>query len=169
MKSKFLWVLMLCFSIFLWLSCGEAVPPDEKQSEQEQTLAVEKKPAVKGVEAVPEEFEVDDVIFIENKGYKKDRKEPVQFTHREHEVNHKIACLECHHTYKEAEGVWRVGEPEKRCIECHDPLIKRGYAYKLQTAYHRNCRRCHRILLLLGKSEEAPFKKCGSCHGKSEE
>ena len=169
MKGTFLLLLMLCLSLFLWLSCGRSEVPHKKQPEKEQTLGVEKKPVVKkDSEAVPEKPAAQKILFIKNKGYKKYRKQAVMFTHRKHEIIYKISCVECHHTYKSAEGVWRAGDPNKPCVECHDPLKRKGAAYKLQVAYHRSCRPCHSILLMLGKSEKAPFRRCGDCHGRSE-
>ena len=42
-----------------------------------------------------------DSILIDNKGYKKQRKGPVEFTHLEHAKDYKLSCWDCHHDRKE--------------------------------------------------------------------
>ena len=42
-----------------------------------------------------------EVITIDNKGYKKDRKGPAKFEHVKHARDYKISCWECHHEYKD--------------------------------------------------------------------
>jgi len=36
---------------------------------------------------------------------------------------------------------------------------------KLQNAYHKNCKTCHKTLAKEGK-KSGPFKKCNKCHEK---
>ena len=105
--------------------------------------------------------DVPDEIMIENKGYKKDKKGPVKLTHKKHAVDYKVACNDCHHVYKDGKNVWKEGEPVQKCSECHDPKKKQGNTMKLQNAYHKNCKNCHKDS---GKAT-APHKKCNDCHG----
>ena len=110
--------------------------------------------------------DVPDEVIIQNEGYKKDKKGPVKLSHKKHETEYKVACTECHHEYKECKNVWKEGQPVKKCSECHNPLKKEDKVIKLQNAYHKNCKNCHKALIKDGKSKKAPFKKCNDCHQK---
>jgi hypothetical protein len=112
-------------------------------------------------------------IRIENTNYAKDKMGPVIFQHRRHEDSYRrldggrIPCTECHHEYVEEENIWTEGDNVKACgtIECHDPVKTKGdRQYKLRTAYHKNCRECHRAMTEAGKSKDAPYQQCSSCH-----
>ncbi len=107
-----------------------------------------------------------DEIKIENAGYKDDKKGGVTLTHKKHAVDHKVACTECHHEYKDKKNVWKEGDKVKKCSECHSPLEKQGEALKLNLAYHKNCKDCHKELIEKDPSKKAPFKKCNDCHEK---
>lgn len=110
------------------------------------------------------------VVMINNKGYTKDRKGPVKFSHERHVKEHKVACTECHHVYKNGKNVWKEGEPVKKCIECHSPIKKKGQKpMDLMHAYHKNCMGCHKKLAKQGKISQQEFKKlrkCRTCHAK---
>ena len=121
--------------------------------------------------------EVKDKIKIENKGYKKDRYNPVELDHKKHQdeyvnaENKKIACTECHHYYKKSKNTWKDEEYVQKCVECHDPLKtdpKNKKNKKLQLAFHNNCKNCHKAVVKakLKKEKEAPSKKCIKCMGK---
>ena len=110
--------------------------------------------------------DVPDEIVINEKGYKKDKKGPVKFMHKEHYEDHKLACTECHHVYKDGKNVWKQGDPVHKCGECHDPLKKDGKVVTLKNAFHKNCKTCHKELVKSGKSTKAPYKKCTKCHEK---
>jgi len=110
--------------------------------------------------------DVPDEVTIENKGYKKDKKGPVKLSHKKHSVDYKVACTDCHHEYKDGKNTWKEGEPVKKCSECHNPLKKDGKIKKLQNAYHRNCKNCHKEVIAKDASKKAPFKKCTECHQK---
>ena len=114
--------------------------------------------------------DVPDKITIENKGYKKDKKGPVELTHKKHHNpkpgGHEVACTECHHDYKDGKNVWKEGNPVKKCSECHNPLKKEGKVKKLQNAYHRNCKNCHKAYVKDHPDSKAPYKKCTKCHQK---
>ena len=115
-----------------------------------------------------------DEIMIENKGYKKDKKRPVLLTHKKHadptkDKGYGIACADCHHVYKDGKNVWKEGDHVDKCSKCHDiskNTKENGVkVIKLQNAYHKNCKNCHKALKKEGK-ETGPFKKCNGCHKK---
>jgi hypothetical protein len=109
--------------------------------------------------------DVPDEINISGEGYKKDIKGPVKFSHKKHHEEYKAACTDCHHDYQNGKNVWKEGDPVKKCGECHNPLKKQGKVDKLQNAYHKNCKDCHKEMDKAGK-KNAPFKKCNDCHAK---
>jgi len=110
-------------------------------------------------QAMPEE------IYIENKVYKTDRKGPVRFSHSEHAEGYVEACDGCHHEYRDGENVWQEGQPVKKCSACHDPSKNKGNVKKLNIAFHKNCKGCHRKLAKEGGTD-APYKQCTDCHEK---
>jgi len=111
--------------------------------------------------------DVPDQVIIQNTGYKADKKGPVKLSHKKHATDYKAACTECHHDYKDGKNVWKEGDPVKKCSACHDPEAKKGDVDKLNNAYHKNCKDCHRDLMKEGKIKDAPYKKCTDCHEKS--
>jgi hypothetical protein len=119
-----------------------------------------------GVLKAAEEQEIPDKITIQNEGYKSRKKGPVEFSHSDHAENYDIACTECHHVYKDGKNVWEEGQPVQKCAACHDPNKSEGKKKKLQIAFHRNCKDCHRERVKEGVSEDAPYKKCSDCHEK---
>ena len=104
-----------------------------------------------------------DVITIDNKGYTEDRKSPVLFEHEMHARDYEVNCWECHHDYKEGENVWVPWGTTKKCIDCHDPQKAQGDILRLQTAYHVNCKNCHKERQIFGKSDLA-YRECNTCH-----
>ena len=104
-----------------------------------------------------------DEIIIENQGYENDKKKPVKLSHRKHSEEYKIACDSCHHIYQEGKNVWKEGDSVEKCSTCHDPAEDQENVIKLQSAFHKNCRDCHREVTQEGR--EAPYKKCTDCHG----
>ncbi|MFH1242504.1 MAG: cytochrome c3 family protein [Pseudomonadota bacterium] len=105
------------------------------------------------------------VLNPQDMGYKEVKKGPVQFSHKKHEVDYKVACGECHHNYKDGKNVWKEGDPVKKCKDCHDPNEKKGNVLELKNALHKNCKDCHKALTEAGKPT-GPFKKCNDCHEK---
>jgi hypothetical protein len=101
-------------------------------------------------------------VTINNKGYKNDTKGPVVFHHVKHVADYKVACTDCHHEYKDGKNIWKAGDPVKTCVTCHDPEQAKDKVLKLQTAFHNNCKDCHKKS---GK-ETAPSTKCNDCHSK---
>ena len=43
--------------------------------------------------------DVTDEVCISGKGYKADKKGPVNLTHKKHSTDYKVACADCHHEY----------------------------------------------------------------------
>jgi len=109
--------------------------------------------------------DVPDQVLIENTGYAKDKKGPVKFNHKKHSADYKIACTECHHVYKDGKNVFKEGDKVQKCSACHNPEKKEGKVMKLQNAFHKNCKDCHKELGKEGKPT-GPFKKCNDCHEK---
>jgi hypothetical protein len=109
--------------------------------------------------------EVPDEIFIENNVYRPDRKGFVQFSHLEHAEGYVESCEACHHEYKDGQNIWHEGQPVKKCVTCHDPSKRQGNARKLNIAFHKNCKGCHRKLAREGGTE-APYRQCTDCHAK---
>jgi len=104
-----------------------------------------------------------DEIIIENQGYENDRKKPVKLRHKKHSEEYEIACDSCHHVYQEGRNVWKEGDSVEKCAVCHDPAEDQDKIIKLQSAFHKNCRDCHKEVTQEGR--EAPYKKCTDCHG----
>jgi hypothetical protein len=102
-----------------------------------------------------------DEITIDNKGYAKDSKGAVLFHHAKHVKDYGAKCTDCHHEYDaSAKNTWKEGDAVKKCSVCHNPETDQDKAKKLQTAYHANCKDCHKKS---GK-ETAPATKCNGCH-----
>ena len=142
MNKKLLTLVMVVFTGLLFLTVGALIAAD-----------------------------APDEITIENKDYQKDKKGPVILHHKKHhdpvkEGGYNVACTECHHDYKDGKNVWKDTDPVKKCSECHNPLKKDGKTAKLQNAYHRNCKNCHKAYIKDHPDSKAPYKKCTNCHQK---
>ena len=107
----------------------------------------------------PEEVEINNTV------YPIDRKGPVWFTHAEHADGYVESCDGCHHDYQGGKNVWQEGQVVQKCAACHDPATSRGRNKKLNIAYHKNCKGCHRELARDGGTE-APYRQCTDCHAK---
>jgi hypothetical protein len=173
--------LALLFVLSLSQGCGrdedppqqKTSPPSEPQTIEEQREIPSPVPLVE-MEAEsgsePDAERVVDTetlgsnaeIIIENQGYMNDNKKPVKLNHKKHSEEYKIACDDCHHIYQEGTNVWKEGDSVQRCAACHDPIEDRGDVMKLQSAFHKNCRDCHKEMSQEGR--EAPYKKCTECH-----
>ena len=106
-----------------------------------------------------------DNIIIDNEGYKKDRRGPVEFSHKKHAREYKLLCWQCHHEYEDDENIYAPWGETKKCRQCHDPVKQEPNEIKLQKAYHLNCKGCH---MRLAKEDQkaGAFKKCNGCHAK---
>lgn len=102
--------------------------------------------------------DVKDSFKIYDSTFTKHRKPAVDFHHKQHSVDLKIACTQCHHHYKDGKNVWKEGDKVAMCNECHK-LKKQGKILDLRNAFHKNCQTCHR------KEKKGPTK-CNQCHAK---
>jgi hypothetical protein len=109
--------------------------------------------------------DVPEKVLIQNE-YPKDRKGPVSLSHKKHVEEYGAACTDCHHEYEGGKNVWQEGQPVKKCSACHDPAEKKGSAMKLGSAFHRNCKGCHKAYAAEHPDTKAPLKKCNDCHQK---
>ena len=129
-----------------------------------------KKTAVAATESDEDLTITDDLndIIIHNTSYKKVRMGPVLFTHTKHANEYGVSCWECHHEYDDKKNLWTPLGDTMNCVECHDPSEVQDDAPRLQTAYHLNCKGCHKQLALEHKKTGA-FRKCLKCHARKEE
>ena len=106
-----------------------------------------------------------DTVKIDNdKALFKDGKRTkpaVEFSHLKHEKQHKIACAECHHDYKNGKNVWKQGDKVVKCNQCHK-AAEEGKKLTLQNAYHKNCKDCHTKQKAEGKKTGPTL--CAQCH-----
>ena len=107
------------------------------------------------------------LILLNNQGYKKERKGPVEFTHKRHAYEYRLFCWDCHHDYKDGQNVWVPWGETKQCNQCHDPRKKEPNKIMLQKAFHYQCKGCHKKLAK-EKKKAGAYKKCGGCHLKNE-
>ena len=112
-----------------------------------------------------ESLEQIDQITLHYQTYEKDRQGPVGFSHLKHARKYQISCWECHHEYSDGgENTWAPWGKTEKCIKCHEPNKKKNGVIKLMTAFHLNCKVCHKALRTTAKSKNAPYKKCSACH-----
>lgn len=107
------------------------------------------------------------LILLNNQGYKKKRKGPVEFTHKKHVYQYRLFCWDCHHDYKDGQNVWVPWGETERCNQCHDPKSKEHNKIMLQKAFHYQCKGCHKDLAKK-KMKTGAYRKCGGCHLKKE-
>jgi len=129
-----------------------------------QAAEIKAQPEVRPAKMGANNLTSPDVIMIDNQGFKVRKKGPVKLDHKKHSKDYKVACTECHHDYQSGKNVWTEKDAVKRCISCHHPQKKQENVDKLQNAYHKNCKTCHKELVGENKSKTAPYKKCGDCH-----
>jgi cytochrome c553 len=113
---------------------------------------------------------VEDTFKIKDPIFKKYKKVPVNFTHKQHSVDLKIKCTDCHHVYKDGKNVWKDGDKAAKCSSCHNTPKKNQKVggvkvYSAYNAYHKNCRTCHKAFKKQDKKSKAPTK-CNQCHPK---
>jgi hypothetical protein len=77
------------------------IAQDAAGGEEAEVIVAQDADDEKMTEEMAKKIKELDVITIENKGYKKDRKGPAKFEHVKHAREYKISCWECHHEYKE--------------------------------------------------------------------
>lgn len=102
----------------------------------------------------------DKMVLKDSSVFKKMKKSPVEFGHKQHSVDLKIKCDECHHVYKDGKNVWKEGDKVAMCASCHkSPTKNEGKVLSLKNAFHKNCQACHK------KMKKGP-RKCNECHPK---
>ena len=106
-----------------------------------------------------------DTIVIHNEDYSEKRRGPVRFTHKKHALDYQISCWQCHHVYDEGKNIWAPWEETDTCSACHDAEDPEEGVMKLQTAYHINCKNCHKETAE-AKKQSGPYRKCYGCHEK---
>ncbi len=121
--------------------------------------------------------EVKDIFVLEDPGYKKPKKRApkfknLEFTHKKHAEDHKIACGECHHDKDNKPLDLKMGDDVQKCSECHN-IFKKDKKNKKdimvhENAMHENCVGCHKELNKKagdpkGLKGPAPAS-CGKCH-----
>ncbi|MFC1532816.1 cytochrome c3 family protein [Thermodesulfobacteriota bacterium] len=147
--TKTFFIITLCLSaVFILTVYGNKAVTAVLAGEPENTTDIQKL----------------DVIVIDNKDYyEKDRKGPVSFPHKKHAREYKLLCWECHHEYEDGKNIYSPWGATEKCSECHDPEEKQDDVMKLQTAYHLNCKICHKTLAIFG-DEPLVYRKCTKCH-----
>ena len=102
-----------------------------------------------------------DTVEIYSSAIKKYKKGPVNLSHKKHNTEYQVTCAECHHVYEDGKNTWQESDPVQKCQECHDAKKKNKEtkAAKLQNAFHKNCKDCHK------ENKKGPYKKCNDCHG----
>jgi len=118
-----------------------------------------------------------DAVTMHSPVFEKHKKALVTFTHKKHNVDYKIPCVDCHHVYKDDKNVWKEGDEVQKCMYCHSeakaPKAEEGApklskAEKIKKYYysaiHENCVGCHKAL----KKEAKPTgpAACKECHPK---
>jgi hypothetical protein len=87
-----------------------------------KTTSAQDKDEAKGITQIKESHEI---IIIDNKGYRTDRKGPSRFEHVKHARDYKISCWACHHDYdNDKKNIWSPWGEKKTWSECHDPVEK---------------------------------------------
>lgn len=95
----------------------------------------------------------------------------VEFTHKKHVEDYKIACTQCHHVYKDGQNTWKEGDPVQKCDACHTEATVEGekkltpeqQKLNLKLAFHNNCIPCHQKEKKDKPDTKAPVT-CAQCH-----
>ena len=61
-------------------------------------------------------------------------KTPVEFSHKKHSEEYKVACDQCHHVYQDGKNTWKQGDAVKKCDECHTEATVQGERNFLRTS-----------------------------------
>ena len=183
MKSSFYTaIFIICiFILYPLTGCGSgedrhemtATEPAEHQIEKKEKVPVAEDNIIKIAEHTPAPSDISlqdmintikDEIIIENAGYETDRKKAVRFSHKKHIEEYGVVCVKCHHLYQDGVNKWKDSDPVDKCSACHDPVTDKEGVMKLQNAFHKNCKDCHKEVNNEGKN--APDKKCTECHSQ---
>lgn len=117
-----------------------------------------------------------DVITLKPALWANLTKTPVQFTHKKHAEEYKVACADCHHVYKDGKNVWKQGDAVDKCEKCHTEPTVQGekklppdkQKLNLKLAYHNNCVSCHQKLKKEKPDSKIPVT-CAQCHPGAKE
>ena len=112
-----------------------------------------------------------DVLTIKAALWPTPTKAAVEFTHKKHAEEYKIACTDCHHKFDAGKNVWKEGDPVDKCDKCHtEPTIQGEkklppdqQKLNLKIAFHDNCQGCHQKLKKDKPDTKAPVT-CTGCH-----
>lgn len=114
-----------------------------------------------------------ETIVLESALWPEPTKGLVEFSHKKHQTDYKLACTECHHKYENGTNVWKEGDPVQKCEACHTEATIKGEKrlpddqkkLNLKLAFHNNCVDCHKAFKKEHKDSKAPTT-CGKCHPK---
>ncbi len=114
---------------------------------------------------------VPDMITIKASLWPNPTKAAVEFSHKKHSEEYKIACNQCHHVYQDGKNVWKEGDPVKKCEACHTEATIQGekklppdqQKLNLKIAFHEDCLGCHQKLKKDKPDTKAPVV-CAGCH-----
>jgi hypothetical protein len=98
-------------------------------------------------------------------------KTPVEFNHKKHSEEYKVACDQCHHIYQDGKNTWKQGDAVQPCDKCHTEATFQGekklppdqQKLNLKLAFHNNCVGCHQKLKKENAESKAPVT-CAQCH-----
>ncbi len=98
-------------------------------------------------------------------------KTPVEFSHKKHSAEYKVACDQCHHVMKDGKNVWKEGDEVKKCETCHTEATTQGEMklppdqkkLNLKIAFHTKCQTCHKKAKAEKPDSKAPTT-CTGCH-----
>ncbi|MBA3035923.1 MAG: cytochrome c3 family protein [Desulfobacterium sp.] len=120
---------------------------------------------------------IPDAMNLETKGYEC-QKGPVQFSHKKHSEEYKVACGDCHHDSKgKPLADLKATDKVQNCIECHKkpgakpkgkdaPKLSEKEALEYNAeAFHKNCINCHKEFNKKNNTKAAPTT-CTKCHAK---
>lgn len=111
-------------------------------------------------------------MAMNSKVYGDHKKPLVTFTHTKHNVDYKIACVDCHHVFKDGKNVWKEGDEVQKCEACHSEAKapagkdapKLSNQEKIEkyhySAIHENCVGCHKAEKKKGKNAPSACKDC---------
>jgi len=178
-------IFLLTAGSFIVSNSSPVYADDEKESvEMTQSTDDEKM-----TEEMAQKIKELEVITIENKGYKKDRKGPAKLEHVKHARDYKISCWECHHEYKdeqqneqsvqtvkteqkeETEGIEGTEgtEGSEQMVENEQPLPKELTDQNIWSPWGitKKCAECHDPQEKKNdviKLQAAYHKNCKTCH-----
>jgi hypothetical protein len=98
-------------------------------------------------------------------------KAAVQFSHKLHAGEYKIACNQCHHKMESGKNVWKEGDAVEKCDKCHTEATIQGekklppdqQKLNLKLAFHKQCVECHQKTKKEKPDTKAPVT-CAACH-----